>query len=582
MEDCKYEGKEKNKNKKIEMTQCSLCFLYFHNECVGLSKTSDITWWPCLQCRAVSMHVKQLQTSLEVLMSSVTDMKSELSKSVEQTSELLGKCDELQEENNALKASIAELKSEVQLLDFKSENLNSSDTSDADSSDDEDDDPSELGSLLIGDSIIRSIESITDDLHVRCLGGAKVNDIKKTIKEINPKKEKYKDLYIVCGTNDLSTQKSAEKIIKELTGLLKSAKERSENVYIAGITPRNDEKVTSEKLAKVNELLAQAATETDAIMIDNDNNFRYRDGSIDMSLLSPTDRLHLSASGTKRLLENFKINEKAKVTFGNGPTNLWQTKGDETKQVPLTQAVPARSTHAGNDPNPSTLKFRGSGNSFSNFYCSPLRMWGMSFPSSEHAYQFRKAIEMSQHTTAELIRQAPNPRQAQLIADDVKTDDRWLGIKQSVMYELLKEKSRQCPTFRHDLVASGDAHLIEDTSHDYWGRGSSGSGLNVLGRLLMTLRQNLPPMDNTISHSATWFPRKNQSFPRPNTYPPRYHSYFHRQPSLLGNNNPCRNCGERSHTLRTCRFTSPLQCHSCSEYGHKRKSCPQRQQQPQH
>ena len=175
-------------------------------------------------------------------------------------------------------------------------------------------------------------------------------------------------------------------------------------------------------------------------------------------------------------------------------------------------------------------------------------MWRLSFPTNEHAYQYRKSIE---------IWQAPNPRRAQLLAKDICTDDRWVGLKQGVMYELLQEKFRQCPSFRHDLVETNDALLIEDTSHDYWGRGSSGNGLNVLGRLLMTLRQN-PPPENIPSMS----------------HPSGHRSSLYPSPSVSSCQVHCFNCGEKSHTFKSCRHSTQLRCYSCSELGHKRKFCP--------
>ena len=76
---------------------------------------------------------------------------------------------------------------------------------DADETEDEDDEDAEpKGSLLIGDSLIRSLQSTSEDLEITCLSGAKLMDIKKKLKRINTKKVKYADMYIVAGTNDAS------------------------------------------------------------------------------------------------------------------------------------------------------------------------------------------------------------------------------------------------------------------------------------------------------------------------------------------------------------------------------------------
>ena len=129
------------------------------------------------------------------------DVKSQLETSVEHSTTLMKKCDEFSAENEALKVSIVELTSEVYRCEFKTrDNIDDSIAGDID------EDVDDLGCLLIGD-IIRSIQSTADDLNITCLSGAKVSDNKKTIKQIDPRKVKYKDLYIVCGANDIDTKK---------------------------------------------------------------------------------------------------------------------------------------------------------------------------------------------------------------------------------------------------------------------------------------------------------------------------------------------------------------------------------------
>ncbi len=57
------------------------------------------------------------------------------------------------------------------------------------------------------------------------------------------------------------------------------------------------------------------------------------------------------------------------------------------------------------------------------------------------------------------------------------------------MYDLLMVKSQQCHTFLSALMNSNDDELIEDTDHEYWARGQSGHGQNMLGQLLMVIRE---------------------------------------------------------------------------------------------
>jgi ribA/ribD-fused uncharacterized protein len=65
-------------------------------------------------------------------------------------------------------------------------------------------------------------------------------------------------------------------------------------------------------------------------------------------------------------------------------------------------------------------------------------------------------------------------------------------VKDDVMRRALRAKFEQNPELREQLLATGEAHLIEHTATDsYWGDGGDGSGLNRLGELLMELRAQL-------------------------------------------------------------------------------------------
>jgi ribA/ribD-fused uncharacterized protein len=376
------------------------------------------------------------------------------------------------------------------------------------------------------------------------------------------KRSKNTKTCISCGTNDIVSKKGANKIAQDFQLLLQLAKEKAENIHVCSVIPRTDGKVDSNKIDNLNQLLKPLADDMQVKFINNDNNFKYQDGTADETTLLPTDKLHLSAVGSGRLLLNMKLQDKAKVNFGDGPACRWQNNHASDKvnpaspsswndPLPVPPAAPAVSdpvqaskTQVIDGAQP--VKFRGSKCSFSNFFSAPLRMWGIQFPTNEHAYNYRKAIEMGQHTTAEAIRHAPSPRDSQLMAQSIQTNERWKSMKQSVMYELLQKKALQCASFREDLQASQGKLLIEDTAHEYWGRGQSGTGLNMLGRLIMTLRDNLPPSTNLSRFRSFHHERNSRSnYPRRNDQQPR-----------------CFNCFEKSRNADTCRHSSPLQCYA--------------------
>ena len=68
----------------------------------------------------------------------------------------------------------------------------------------------------------------------------------------------------------------------------------------------------------------------------------------------------------------------------------------------------------------------------------------------------------------------------------------WEEIKDEVMLQVLRMKFSQNPEIAKELLATGDALLIEHTRNDdYWADGGDGSGKNKLGLLLMQVREEL-------------------------------------------------------------------------------------------
>ncbi len=68
----------------------------------------------------------------------------------------------------------------------------------------------------------------------------------------------------------------------------------------------------------------------------------------------------------------------------------------------------------------------------------------------------------------------------------------WAAVKESVMLEGLRAKFAQHNSLRAELLATGDALIVEHSPKDkYWGDGGNGTGANRLGILLMLVRGEL-------------------------------------------------------------------------------------------
>lgn len=128
---------------------------------------------------------------------------------------------------------------------------------------------------------------------------------------------------------------------------------------------------------------------------------------------------------------------------------------------------------------------------FSNFARYPIRLHGKTWPTSEHFFQAQKYAGTPRE---EEIRQAKTPREAARLGRDRKVRLRrdWESVKDAVMREAVLAKFTQHDDLRELLLSTGDATLVEHTQNDsYWGDGGDGSGRNMLGRILMEVRDEL-------------------------------------------------------------------------------------------
>jgi ribA/ribD-fused uncharacterized protein len=128
---------------------------------------------------------------------------------------------------------------------------------------------------------------------------------------------------------------------------------------------------------------------------------------------------------------------------------------------------------------------------FSNFSPHPIRLKGKKWPTSEHYFQAQK-FAGTDHEHAILSARSPmiaarlgRSRKAPLRRD-------WESIKDAIMRDAVLAKFTQHEDLRELLLATGEAIIIEHTENDsYWGDGGDGSGKNMLGTILMSVRQEL-------------------------------------------------------------------------------------------
>jgi len=128
---------------------------------------------------------------------------------------------------------------------------------------------------------------------------------------------------------------------------------------------------------------------------------------------------------------------------------------------------------------------------FSNFSRHSIFLKGKRWPTTEHYFQAQK-FSGTEHE--EEIRKASKPMLAASMGRQRKRPLRrdWESVKDSIMLDAVRAKFTQHEELKLILLGSGDAVLVEHTANDsYWGDGGDGSGKNMLGIILMRVREEL-------------------------------------------------------------------------------------------
>ncbi len=128
---------------------------------------------------------------------------------------------------------------------------------------------------------------------------------------------------------------------------------------------------------------------------------------------------------------------------------------------------------------------------FSNFSRHPIEIEKKIWQTSEHYFQAMKFVN-TEHE--EQIRNAPTPMEAARMGRErsrpLRSD--WEEVKDEVMRTAIKAKVKQHDSIKNILTSTGNCILIEHTKNDsYWADGGDGSGKNMLGIILMEVRNSL-------------------------------------------------------------------------------------------
>lgn len=135
-------------------------------------------------------------------------------------------------------------------------------------------------------------------------------------------------------------------------------------------------------------------------------------------------------------------------------------------------------------------QFQGEYRFLSNFWPCDILFDGLSYPSTENAFQAAKTNNLLDRARFTEYTSGTAKREGKRL----KLRSDWDEVRLQVMYEINRYKYTIHSDLRAKLLATGDAYLMEgNTWHDtYWGVDlESGKGQNHLGKILMRIREEL-------------------------------------------------------------------------------------------
>ena len=136
---------------------------------------------------------------------------------------------------------------------------------------------------------------------------------------------------------------------------------------------------------------------------------------------------------------------------------------------------------------------------FSNFSRHGIGLDDKYWKTSEHYFQAQKFAGTKYE---DKVREARSPKEAATLGRrrDFPLRQDWEAVKDDVMRRAVLKKFQTHDDIREILLNTGDEHIVENAPGDYyWGCGKDGTGKNMLGIILMEVREQLRDFDPASS-----------------------------------------------------------------------------------
>ncbi len=167
--------------------------------------------------------------------------------------------------------------------------------------------------------------------------------------------------------------------------------------------------------------------------------------------------------------------------------------GDETAREMVTQEVWEILDRNGKIPWNTISGFRDEYRFLSNFYEAEVTYGGLTYGSSEAAFQAQKCVDEAEKKQFTEF----GPGKSKGVGRNVKLRPDWEEVKTGIMEEIVRAKFTQHAELAALLLATGKKILVEGNrwGDTFWGVDTrTGQGENRLGRILMNVRDELRGM----------------------------------------------------------------------------------------
>ena len=303
------------RNTKRKMARCDFCYKRFHWICIDEDSKRFPSGWKCVDCRQLPRVINDLHLDLSKALACNANLLNLYNLKV-------AECDKLKNEVQRLNSEVVKLSARLNLAASNSkqnDNVPNSKLSKYQELYSDKVKGEHKGILLIGDSLLRKVDSNTCDRSCRVVSksGATIVDIEN---QLSCDPEKYFRIIVVIGTNNLKHGASASQILASYKSLLTTALTCAKHVTVSSIPPRLDIDIEQQLvLETVNANLMELCASMNCDFVNHDLNFRSADHSPIESLLCE-DQLHLNFFGTKQLLSNLDLSYLS-ITGRSTPPN---------------------------------------------------------------------------------------------------------------------------------------------------------------------------------------------------------------------------------------------------------------------